>query len=140
MRSLRIVPQAIALTAASVVLLSGCALFPQIQSKVTACLELRDALTAASTDITAASSDLADDPEGGAAQIAEVADEFRAATEVITNDEVREAALEASAAFDEFSSVINDYAADPANADVDAITESSEKVAGLMTGLDEVCS
>ena len=142
MRSLRIVSPVI-ITLAAAVVLSGCALFPavqEVQTKVTACLELKDALLAVSKDINAASGDLVDDPQAGADKIADVAVEFRSSAEALTNAEVRDAAVESADALDEFSAIINDYAADPASADLDALSDSGDKVTTLMAGLDEVCS
>jgi hypothetical protein len=141
-RSLRIISPVI-ITLAAAVVLSGCALFPavqEVQTKVTACLELKDALLAVGEDINAASGDLVDDPQAGADKIADVAVEFRASAEALTNAEVRDAAVESADALDEFSAIINDYAVDPASTDLDALSASGEKVTTLMAGLDEVCS
>ena len=130
---------AIVLTLAVATLLSGCALFPQ-QTKIVACLQLKDALEAVSTDMSAASADLVSDPEGAAEKIATVAADFETATGAISNAEVHDAAKKTSDALNEFSEIINDYAADPENADVDALSASGEAVGTEMLALGEACA
>ena len=139
MRSPRTISTAIALTVAVATLLGGCALFPQ-QTTVVACLQLKDALEAVSTDMSAASADLVSDPETAADKIAVVASDFESATAAISNAEVHDAAVKTSDALNEFSELINDYAADPENADAEALSASGEEVSTQMFALAEVCA
>ena len=139
MRALRTVSAAVAFTVGVAALLSGCALFPQ-QTAVVACLQIKDALDAVSTDMTDASADLVSDPDGAADKIAVVASDFETATAAINNPEVHDAAVKTSDALNEFSGLIYDYAADPENADSEALSASGENVGTQMFALGEVCA
>lgn len=139
MRTQRTVSTALALTVAVSAMLSGCALFPQ-QTTVEACLQMKDALEAVSTDMTDASADLVSDPDGAAKKIGAIAAEFEAATGAISNAEVRKEADKTSDALNEFSELIYDYAEDPENADSAALSASGEKVGTQMFALGEVCA
>jgi hypothetical protein len=114
----RTAPIAIALTIAASTVLGGCSLIPGLggQSTVEACLQLETGLKDVSSGISDSMSDLVSDPSAAASKIHDVA-----------------------ATFSAFSGLIDDYAADPANADTTAISDSATEVQTQMSALGDVC-
>ena len=110
------------------------------QTVKAACKELETASLDVATGITDATGDLTDDPAAAAVAITTTAEDFDAAVADIENEKVREAAGPVVDAISEFAAIIEAYAADPANADIAALTESSNTIDESFTAIGEVCS
>ncbi len=127
----------ITLTLALGIALSGCATG---QSVADGCAELETASQTVADGVTAATGDLTTDPDAAAAAISETAKDFEGAVAGIENAEVREAAGPVVDAISGFAVQIEAYAADPENADVEALTASSDEVDSSFTKIGEICS
>jgi hypothetical protein len=137
----RTAPIAIALTIAASTVLGGCSLIPGLggQSTVEACLQLETGLKDVSSGISDSMSDLVSDPSAAASKIHDVAATFESEAAKISNTEVHDAAVSAAGSISAFSGLIDDYAADPANADTTAISDSATEVQTQMSALGDVC-
>lgn len=127
----------IAGTAIALMLLTGCA---GGQSKLEACTILKDGLLEVNTALSDSVGDLQADPEAAAAGMKSAADDFETAVAKITNADVKGPATAAAGSITDFSDAIGDYAADPENADINAVSDSASAVADAVTPLQKTCS
>ena len=127
----------IAGAAVTLLLLTGCSAG---QSKADACLILKDALTEISTVLTDNQAGLAgDDAEAAAATIADGAEDFAAETKKVTNEDVKPAATEVATAVTAMSDAFTDFAADPENADPEAINSVGKDAGDKIAAIGNVC-
>ena len=110
------------------------------QTVKAACKELETASLAVAEGITDATGDLTSDPAAAAAAITTTSEDFDAAVADIQNEKVREDAAPVVEAISAFAAIIEGYAADPANTDIAALTESSNTIDESFTAIGEVCS
>ena len=127
----------ITLTLALGLALSGCATG---QSVADGCAELETASQTVADGVTEATGDLTTDPDAAAAAISATAKDFESDVADIENTEVREAAAPVVDAISGFAVQIEAYAADPENADTEALTASSDEVDSSFTKIGDVCS
>ena len=127
----------IAGAAVTLLLLTGCSAG---QSKAEACLILKNALTEISTVLTDNQADLAgEDAEAAAATISDGADDFAAETKKVTNNDVKPAATEVATAVSAMADTFTEYAADPANADPEAIQAAGKDAGDKIAAIGTVC-
>ena len=127
----------ITLTLALGLALSGCATG---QSVADGSAELETASQTVADGVTEATGDLTTDPDAAAAAISATAKDFESDVADIENTEVREAAAPVVDAISGFAVQIEAYAADPENADTEALTASSDEVDSSFTKIGDVCS
>lgn len=109
------------------------------QSVTAACNNLEKEVSSLTTDLTEASALLSSDLTAGAALVAEIAASFEAAVDAVENEEVYDVAKNASAEINAFSELLDATAADPANADIDAISASGDTIQAAFIAIGEVC-
>lgn len=124
--------------AVSLLLLTGCSAG---QTKAEACLIMQDALSDISTVLTDNQAELAGgEAETAAATIADGADDFVDTTATVTNSDVKPAADDVAAAITALSDRFTEFAADPENADADAISDAGTEASDKISAIAEVCA
>jgi hypothetical protein len=126
----------LAATAATVVLLTGCAGIGG-QSKLQACADLSKAAQKASQGLSSAFSQAQSDPTAAHAAVVKFDDQFKAAVAKVSNPAVKKPAQKAADALDTMASAMNDYKAgnDPA-----ALEKAATNVEDAFSTIGKVCS
>jgi len=106
------------------------------QSVADACQVAQEKITDATSGLSSAMSD----PEAAETMFADMTAALKEAGDEITNEEVKSAYDDFTASFDDTQSLLEEMAADPANADMDAITEATNSMTDSATKITEVCS
>ena len=112
----------------------------QTQSTEDACTVLRTGLVDVSTALSDSAAGFTTDPEASALLVHDAAVEFDGVVADITNTDVKDAATAASADITALSEQFDLLAADPENADADAITAAGEDAKTSIEALQTVCS
>lgn len=121
---------AIALVPAALVACSGGG-----QSVEEACTVANDTITEAMGDLTSVTSD----PEAAMGVLDDAMAAMKEAGDKIENEEVKATYDTFNGAFDDFQEVMSSGADDPANLDVDALTEISTTLQDSVTEIQELC-
>jgi len=106
------------------------------QSASDACKIAQESITDASSGMTEAMSD----PEAAEQAFADMTAAISEAGDDITNEEVKGAYDDFAASFQDTQAVLEEMTADPANADMDAITEATNGMTESAQKISEVCS
>lgn len=106
------------------------------QSVSEACKVAQESITDASSGMTEAMSD----PAAAEQAFADLTTAITEAGDDITNEEVKGAYDEFAASFQDTQAVLEEMTADPANADMDAITEATNGMTESAQKISEVCS
>jgi len=106
------------------------------QSVSDACQVAQEAITDASSGMTEAMSD----PAAAEQAFADLTSEISAASDKITNEEVKGAYDDFAASFQDTQTVIEEMTADPANADMEAVTEATNGMTESAQKISDVCS
>ena len=112
----------------------------QSQTTEDACTVLRTGLVDVSTALSNSAAGFTTDPEASALLVHDAAVEFEGVVADITNTDVKDAATTASDDITALSEQFDLLAADPDNADADAITAAGEDAKTSIEALQTVCS
>jgi len=109
------------------------------QSKLEACANLITSLGDVTASLNESANTFAEDPQGASTLVANAAEKFQATVDKVTNEEVKDAAAEASARITELSDQYVTIAQDPTSADADELTAAGDRTRTAMEKLQAAC-
>ena len=109
------------------------------QSKLEACANLITSLADVTASLNESANTFAEDPQGASTLVANSAEKFQATVDKVTNEEVKDAAAEASARITELSDQYVTIAQDPTSADADELTAAGDRTRTAMEKLQAAC-
>jgi outer membrane murein-binding lipoprotein Lpp len=126
----------VGLLAVGGLLLTGCTAG---QSKEDACTQLNADIKSASDELTSSISTLATDPEGAIAALEDFRDSFGDTVDEISNEEIKDLAENTEDALENYVDEVSAAAADPENADSEAVMGSVTEFQEQTQAISDAC-